>query len=651
MNDVIPSVSEEPGREGHEARAGERRPPSALATLGMTRAVIGLALTAAAVRLAPLGWLHPLNWDEIEFYRVTSWIAQGRVPFRDFWEHHTPLSWYLFAPVTLLSKSPGVDAILALRWAQIPVWIATFWLANVFMRNAGISRFTRWAAMALALSSSFLMIAAVEYRLDPLSCAFYMAALVAWQRNTSRSMFLAGVLFCLVGLTNMRLGPLLVVTVLLLRVIDPRERKWRGNPRANWIFAGGIVTLALALLWFVATDSLGPLWRQLLFENYIGDKYAREVLGQFFHRLLVAFGVRLIGSDTLWEIGAVDAGGIAILLIGFTGLALTLRNRWRAPDDLFVVALLQVTSLLIIGGMNFIYNYHFEIVVIMMLPFLALMFERIPRRGVVIAILGVAWCVNAFASFFRGKELDLAYQDFVMREVHARSRPDEKVWGGMGWALRREPAYHFWFLPDMTRILVQRRLAAPYALQDVLRDPPAVVVFDHSILVWLTIVQRELAPYFVRHYIPVWRNLWIPGMNVRLRPERPRFEWIVPRDGTYRLFASNALARHTWFRDPFYVGAYEAHDVARSTLTLPAPAAHPELRWRIDGKPADVGAGIMLREGQRVAVEYGGKTPLGVVLLSGNDTVLFRQPPSGATLEASTTRLTHVPNFGYRIQP
>jgi len=128
------------------------------------RAAITIALTSAALRLLPLQWLHPLNWDEIEFYRATRWIAEGRVPFRDFWEHHSPLAWFVFAPFSRLSDTPGAAAILGMRWAQIPVWIATFWLANVFMRNAGLTRCARWCAMAIALCSSFLMIAAVEYR-------------------------------------------------------------------------------------------------------------------------------------------------------------------------------------------------------------------------------------------------------------------------------------------------------------------------------------------------------------------------------------------------------------------------------------------------------------------------------------------------------
>ena len=617
---------------------------------GATVAVV-VALTAAAIRLIPLQWLHPLNWDEIEFYRATKWIAEGRVPFRDFWEHHSPLSWFVFAPVAALIDSPGASAILAMRWAQVPVWIATFWLANVWMRNVGLSRFARWSAMALALSSSFLMISAVEYRLDPLSCALWMAALVAWQRGTPPSMFLAGVLFCLTGLTNMRLGPLLVVTVLLLRIVDTRARTWRGNARANWIFAGGIAALIPAVLYFVVTGSVDELRQQLFHENYIGDKFAQPVLGQFAHRMLIVFGVRVMGADRLFDPAGIDAGGIALLILGFAGLVGVLRRRFREPEDLFVMAALQLTNLLVISGMNFIYNYHFQTVVIVFLPFIAWSIERIPRRGLVMAMLIVAWCVNAFASIFRGKELDLAYQDFVMRQADARTAPSEKVWGGMGWALRREPAYRFWFLPDMTRILVHRGVSEPYRLRDLVRDPPAVVIFDHSIGVWVTIVQRELAPFVVRHYVPVWRNLWVPGMNVRLRKERPRMEWIVPRDGTYRLFASEALARHAWFRDPFYVGGYETDVEMHTAFALGAPAAHPALQWAIDGRPAAIGATVALRKGQRVAVSYSGSEPLGVILLGGNDTMLFRQPPPGATLEASTARVTHVPRLGVRFRP
>jgi hypothetical protein len=598
-----------------------------------TRVAIFLGLTGAALRLLHLGWLHPLNWDEIEFFRATDWVARGRIPFRDFWEHHTPLQWLVFAPVARVAGGVGTDAVIAMRWAQVPLWIATFWLAMVWMRRAGLDRFARWTAIAIALCSSFLMLAAVEYRVDTLGCALYLAGLVLAMRMHERRgfAFAAGVVFCLAGFANLRLGPLLAITVLLLRIVDTRARAWRGNVRANWIFAGVLSMLAVAAAWFHATDSLVPMYDQVWREHLLGERQAREVAFGFVHRMLVPFGVRILGSVRMFDPAGIDIGGIAILALGLWGLGRALA-RWRTPDDLFVMGALQAVSLLFIAAMKFIYHYHFEIVVVMMLPLIALAVERIPRPGVVMAIVVAAWCVNAFASIFRGKELDLQYQDVIMRDVHARTRPGDKVWDGVGWAYRREPAYRFWFLPELARQLVVHRHAPPYRVADFLRDPPAAIVADHNALVWLGI-QRDLQRVATRLYMPVWRNLWIPAMNARLEPGQT-IEWVVPADGAYRLFASPALAAHPWFRRPLFVSSYHEPDAKQLEVRLGAPAAHPELGWA---------AVTTLRKGQRVTMTSRGAMPLGVFLVPGRDDVLFRQPPIGATLEGATARVTHVP--------
>jgi len=588
-----------------------------------------LAVLAALVRLVPLQFLHPLNWDEIEFFRATSWIGQGRLPFRDFWEHHTPLTWFLFAPITWLTDSPGVDAILALRWAQVPVWIATFWLANLWMRDNGIARFGRWSAMALALASSMFMLPAVEYRVDSVACALFMAGLVLAQRERHG---LAGAVFCLVGFANLRFGPLLVATLLMLRV--------RHGARANRLFAGGIAAFAACLGFFAATGSLVPLYRNVWVDN-AAQKYAVEITGAFFHRLLVPFGIRVMASDRLFELAAVDVGGIAVIVLGFAGVLRALLRR-RESSALFGLAILQLVNLFFIASMKFIYNYHFLLVVVMMVPLIAAVLERVPRRPL-IALIALAFSVSAFASIFRGKELDRAYQDRIMREVHARTLPGETVWGGNPWALRREPAYRFWFLPELARRLVQHKEAAPYLLD----APPAAVVFDHNALIWVVTVQREIGPYLVRHYIPVWRELWIPGMNARLAPGGT-FGWVVPRDGTYRLFGSSALARHPWFRDPLRVASEKSEDAARFTTPLPPDGSGA--RIVLNGRVVN-GESVALRKGQRVAVVNTTATELGVVLLSSGDRVLFREPPPGVSLEAEATRVTHVPQIGATITP
>src|SRR5947207_7970196 len=108
------------------------------------RVTMAAIAAAVAARLLQLAGLHPLHWDEIEFFRAPDWVRQGLVPYRDFWGHHTPLQWFLFAPVTALTNSPGVSAILVMRWAQLPLWIIAFVLLRGWMRRAGISAFGAW---------------------------------------------------------------------------------------------------------------------------------------------------------------------------------------------------------------------------------------------------------------------------------------------------------------------------------------------------------------------------------------------------------------------------------------------------------------------------------------------------------------------------
>jgi len=63
-----------------------------------------LAAAAVALGLITLGGaviLHaPLDPDESQHLHAAWLVGEGRVPYRDFWEHHMPLLAYALAPVT-----------------------------------------------------------------------------------------------------------------------------------------------------------------------------------------------------------------------------------------------------------------------------------------------------------------------------------------------------------------------------------------------------------------------------------------------------------------------------------------------------------------------------------------------------------------------
>jgi hypothetical protein len=574
-----------------------------------------LIVIAAAARTLSLGWLHPLNWDEIEYFRATDWVRQGLVPYRDFWEHHTPLQWFLFAPIVSLVQSPGAAAIIAMRWAQVLLWIATFALLSLWMRRAGLSLSARLGAIVLALCSSMFMLPAVEYRIDSLGCALYVLALVLLQRNRN---FEGGAALCLAGFANIRLGPLLALTVFL--------RLFKRSRIA--VVAGGIATFALCSVYFVATHSAAIAFRRVWTENYLGDKLSEGTGGVLLHRLAGVVGWHPLTHT--FDPASIDVATICIMILGTIGIGRALIAR---RGDLFELAILQLGNILFIAVMKFVYTYHFEITILLMLPFVAAEIERMAMRrwSIVAAGLLVASGVNIFASVFRGKEADLAYQDLIMREADRLTPPDGKVFDGVGWALRRRPAYRYWFLPKLVQSLEAKGLFESY---DPRRDPPDAIITDHNAYVWLEL-HRQTAAFATSHYLPVWRNLWLPGMSARLNAGGSA-EWIVPANGVYRVYASEALAMHPWFRNPVPYGTFESRNARIDLVGF----RRNDLQWKLDGVSI-AGDGLKLKRGQHLRVVS--PRVLAVMIVPAGIRSLFQQPPPGVTLDAAAPPVTHVP--------
>ncbi|HEY8133380.1 MAG TPA: hypothetical protein VII12_16010 [Thermoanaerobaculia bacterium] len=614
------------------------------------RLVIALIVVAAAARSLSLTFLHPLNWDEIEFFRATDWVRQGLVPYRDFFEHHTPLQWFLFAPIVYFVRSPGAAAVITMRWAQVPIWILTFWLLAVWMRRAGLQSAGRLSAILLALCSSLFMLPAIEYRIDTLGCALYVLALVLLQ-EADRSFpiaFTAGAVLCLAGFANIRLGPLLALTALLFRIVRPRERAWGGTNSANGIFAGVIAALVLCATYFAVTGSASIAFRSVWTWNYLGDRLSEGTKGLFLHRVAMIFGFRpLDPAQPLFDLKSVDIATAIILIVGLIGLGRVLIANRRAPDSVFVLGFLQVGNIFFVAAMKFIYTYHFEIVVVLMLPFVAAEIDRFAttrkRWAIVAAVLLLASTANVIVSVFRGKEADLAYQDRIMRDADRMTSPDGKVFDGVGWALRRRPAYRYWLLPKLVQVLEAKGIFEPYPSQRMIADPPAAIITDHNMYTWL-VLHPQLATIATTHYLPAWRNLWLPGMSARFTPASPSAEWVVPASGAYRVYGSAVLSIHPWFRKALIFGTFESRNT-EIALTGFAPASQLPLQWIVDGVPVHAADVLELRRGQRLRVTSSAGGPFGVMIVPSGVVTLFQQPPHGVTLDAAAPPVTHVPKL------
>ena len=555
----------------------------------MTRAARAAALVAA---LLTLPWLHrglPLGWDELEFFRATKWVSEGRVPFRDFWEHHTPLQWLVFAPVVSFADSPGADAVVAMRWAQLALWIAIFVLVMRLTRDEG-----RWWALLLLFATPLFVRSAIEYRIDVLGHLGFVAALVA----AFRGRWVAyGFLMSAAVLANMRLAPLVVITSAIL--LFWREERWRLNLRAAWMAAGVALAAVPFVVWLKATHA----WDAFMLGVVRYNVASSDLLE-----------VDTLREQLLLPILKRDPAAIALWCAAIAGCVLALREI-RTPRVPQIVALVFVASIVTVAMLEVQYEYHWAFSYVFMVPLAGIALERVRRwswLALVVAALGIVMTYPMPTEPMR-------YQDYVMREVDRRTTPAEKVFDGSAYALRREPAYAYWFLPTGIRLLAASGNARPY---DIAAQPPAAVIHNLRMQRWFEIFPKTGA-FAARNYVPLTRDLWLPGLSVKLAPGQA-VTWTAHRAGTYTLWASEPLVRHPWLTHPLQYAAMQGPAATRYAIPLQRlPRAN--VRWSVDGVPVST-MEVALKKGSRVTIASGEPRTIGVLLVPADVKVLCTAP-------------------------
>lgn len=557
----------------------------------MKRAWLALFVVALVWIAALLQRGQPLGWDEVEFFRATKWTGEGQVPFRDFWEHHTPLQWLVFAPIArLFADGPGVASILVMRWAQALVWVAILFLTMRLTRGTA-----RWWALGLLLCAPLFVRSAIEYRVDVLGNLGFIAALVVALR---RRWIAFGVLMSLAVLANMRLAPLVVFTALLMLAWNER---WRFNPRALRMVAGVAIVAIPFVAWLLLTHAWQPFLKEILGYN---TAHAGRL------------ELHTLRDQLLAPIWLLDPAAIALWCAAIAGCVFA----WRQRGEAQLLAIVFAASIAAIAIMEVQYEYHFQTTYLLMLPLAAIAFERLARfQWLALAVAGVALLINLLPLASPSFGEPMRYQDFVMREVDRRTRPGDKVFDGTGYALRREPAYRYWFLPFGLRFLANEGKVEPYAID---KNPPAAVIYNLRMQRWFEIFPRTAA-YAVRHYVPVTRDLWLPGMTATLKPGAA-YRWTVPAAGRYTLWASEPLVRHPWLTKPLELVQLQGPRAARYAIPLPQlPPARVE--WRVDGRliPHQT---VSLRKGAHIEVISREDRPVGALLVPDGVRTLAAAP-------------------------
>jgi len=291
-----------------------------VAAIGLILFVLLVALRVAYLRRAEI------VVDEFQHLHAAYLVSQGETPYVDFFEHHTPLFYYLAAPLLRLSEL-DFDTILSMRYLSLGSSLATILIASWWARRL---RGPIAAALvaALMLGDFFLFARATVLFLDVFACPFLMLSgmLLGERRRRSWKLFASGLAMGVAILFTQKavmagFAPL----VFFLAGWPRREGGAGGWLREIGSFAAGGAVAALALPAILGREGLGWFFQYNVVMN-LGWK-ARHFPTRDLAFLAVTNG--------------------AVYLLALAGAAARLRDLWKRrfrlqPEDVPVLFLVSM---------------------------------------------------------------------------------------------------------------------------------------------------------------------------------------------------------------------------------------------------------------------------------------------------------------------
>src|SRR5688572_6087265 len=162
------------------ANGGSDHDPHATPILRLAAALVAAWMV---VRI-PLLLVRRFNPDEFEHLHAAWAMAQGQVPYRDFFQHHPPLLYVALAPVLAvlrpeLSHERALAAILGARGLMWIVTAGILWLTFRLGAMCG-GRVTGALAATLVTHVVMFQTKSLETRPDVPALLLVLAAACAW---------------------------------------------------------------------------------------------------------------------------------------------------------------------------------------------------------------------------------------------------------------------------------------------------------------------------------------------------------------------------------------------------------------------------------------------------------------------------------------
>jgi hypothetical protein len=560
----------------------------------LAAAVVAVLVALPLVLRLALVERRGFNPDELEHLHFAWNVSTGKVPYRDYFDHHTPALHYALAPLLRRygverSGDEAVASLFAARRVMWPAAVAILALTFALARGWHPDRRVAWVAVLLLGNTGVFLSKTFEVRPDVPATALVLGGLVAglaaWKRlyegrpGAGGRALLAGLLLGAAALFTQKvlfLLPGLVAASAVLLADGQAASTRAARLRALFALAAAfLVPLAGTLGYFAARGALGAFVYSNLTVN------ARWP----------GLGPRDFVFIFLKEDGP-------FVLLALAGLALHARTAARAGarrrgEPLVALALLSpVAALAIHPAVTFHYFLLFvPQAALYAAAGLVALVDRLARPAfsaaalsLACALLSVQPLLRLRATFGRGNWSTVQGIRYVLRNT----APWETTFDGFsGLGLFRPAAFfhpfHHWHILAIQDDGQRRRTFDALGSGEAV---PKLVFWDSYLREGVT---PEVARFLETHYVPT-------GLEpIRVRPfdnglgwwtdEGPRpLGWVPGRER-----APHVLFGEGW-RDPAVEGGVACRRSRTRASHLVVPIRHPRdsrvvLRARADAEP------------------------------------------------------------------
>jgi len=387
-------------------------------------ALIGFCCVMAAA----LALFRYFDHDELEHIHCAWYVLQGKIPYRDFFQNHNPVLWYVIAPfIYLLGEGTAVmflsRAVMLLSLAGIALSVRNI------SREAGASAREANYAILFVLSCSTLLNKSIEVRPDIpqvffglLSCLYFLKYLKDRKPlQMTISGFWAGVSFVVLQKSVFLFG---IAGISLLWLLIRKAATWR----APLLYAlGSVVPIAVLAMYLVSTGSFGDYFLTNWALN-MNQLKTHSPLDRMFHSLIENPAFWSLAMLSLWTCFFRKRGGPALQMVTLWGMLLLgclfLFPRPQYQYFIFPLALLAIPAS----------------------RQLAWVFERFRcstacRIGVLVLAFAAPWSVTAFRLTESNRP-----QLQMIRYVLNGTAPGDRIYDGdIQFNLYRPDLHYFWY--------------------------------------------------------------------------------------------------------------------------------------------------------------------------------------------------------------